>query len=143
MRPLDVYDLGVRLAGEAVNEAEKRAAVNRLYYGLHHEACCRYFRENPDAAPLMRNRRHAALPALFGFGPGQIHDDIADRLRRLALMRAECDYRIDGPLRYRGMPIPIDDLLAMALATAAALLADLEAYSPGESTGTEARMTGA
>ena len=58
-------------------------------------------------------------------------------------MRGECDYRIVGPLRYRGAPVTIDDMLAEALATAAALLADLDAYSPGEATGAEARVTGA
>ena len=142
MRPLDVYELGVRLAGEAVSEAEKRAAVSRLYYGLHHEACCRYFRENPDAPPLVRNRRHAVLPDLFDSGPREVHEDIADGLRRLASMRAECDYRIAGPLRYEGRAITIDDILAEALDIASALLSDLDAYSLGESTGAEARVTG-
>ena len=142
MRPLDVYDLGVRLAGQAGTEAEKRAAVGRLYYGLHLEACCRYFRENPDAAPIQRNRRHVALPDLFDSGPGQVHRGIADRLRRLASMRAECDYRIDGPLRYEGTTTTIDAMLARTQLVAAALLADLDAYSLGESTGAEARVTG-
>ena len=31
MRPLDIYDLGVRLAEQGTSEAEKRAAVSRLY----------------------------------------------------------------------------------------------------------------
>ena len=142
MRPLDVYDLGIWLAGQAATEAGKRVAVSRLYYGLHHEACCRYFRENPDAPPLVRSRRHAALPDLFDSGPREVHEDIADGLRRLASMRAECDYRIAGPLRYEGRAITIDDILAEALVTAATLLADLDAYSSGESTGAEARVTG-
>ena len=43
MRPLDFYDLGVQLAASARTEAEYRATIGRLYYGLHHEACCRYF----------------------------------------------------------------------------------------------------
>ena len=142
MRPLDIYDFGLLLAQRATTESEQRAAVSRLYYGLHHEACCRYFRENPDAPPLPRNRRHAALPDLFHASLRQGHRDIADGLDRLAEMRAECDYRIDGPLRYRGRPATVDDVLAEALVTAATLLADLEAYSPGESTGVEARVTG-
>lgn len=142
MRPLDIYDLGIRLAEQATTEAEQRAAVSRLYYGLHHEACCRYFRENPDAPPLPRNRRHTALPGLFHASLRQGHRDIAHGLDRLAEMRGECDYRMVEPLLHQGMPITIDDLLAEALATAAALLADLDAYSPGEATGDEARVTG-
>lgn len=143
MRPLDVYDLGIRLSEQATTEAEQRAAVNRLYYGLHHEACCRYFRENPDAPPLMRNQRHAALRSRFGLSPSDLHRDIARKLGALAAMRGECDYRMVEPLLHQGMPITIDDLLAEALATAAALLADLDVYSPGEASGAEARVTGA
>ena len=81
MRPLDIYDHR-RSAGRnrQTSEVEKRAAVNRLYYGLHHEACSRYFRKNPDAPPLMRNRRHAALSELFGSAvlSCEVHEDIAD-----------------------------------------------------------------
>ena len=40
MRPLDVYDLGIWLAEHTTTEAGKRAAVSRLHYGLHLEACC-------------------------------------------------------------------------------------------------------
>ena len=47
MKPLDFYQLGVRLANSGRTEAEHRAAIGRLYYGLHHEACCRYFRWLP------------------------------------------------------------------------------------------------
>ena len=142
MRPLDVYDLGVRLAGQAATEAEQRAAVSRLYYGLHLEGCCRYFRETPDAAPIQRNRRHALLRSMFEGMDIPVAERIAVGLGRLGEMRAECDYRITGPLLHQGMPITIDDMLAEALATAAALLADLDAYSPGEASGAEARVTG-
>ena len=142
MRPLDIYDLGVWLAEHATTEAGQRGAVSRLYYGLHLEACCRYFRENPDAPALMRNRRHAALPDLFRDSPNQVCGRIADGLAVLSEMRAECDYRVAGPLQYRGRPISIGDMLAEALATGTALLTDLDAYSPGESTGNEARVTG-
>ena len=141
MRPLDVYDLGIWLAEHTTTEAGKRAAVSRLYYGLHLEACCRYFRDNPAAPPLMRNRRHTALPDLFRSPPSR-YEHIADGLATLSAMRAECDYRIVDPLQYERTNITIDDLLAEALVTAAAILTDLEAYSPGEATGAEARVTG-
>ena len=142
MRPLDIYDLGVWLAEHATTEAGRRAAVSRLYYGLHHEAYCRYFRENPNAPPIQRNRRHSALPGIFNTSPAPLHWGIAAGLAELAEMRAECDYRIVGPLLYRGAAFTSDDTLVEALATAATLLADLDAYSPGEATGAEARVTG-
>ena len=114
MRPLDIYDLGFRLAEQGTSEAEKRAAVSRLYYGLHLEGCCRYFRENPDAPPIERNRRHALLRGAFEGLRTPLARRIAARFRRLGEMRAECDYRIDGPLRYEGTPITIDAMLARA-----------------------------
>ena len=43
MRPLDFYRLGVALAYSADSETLQRTVINRLYYGLHHEACCRFF----------------------------------------------------------------------------------------------------
>ena len=43
MRPLDFYRLGIELSSDAYTEARQRTVVNRLYYGLHHEACCRLF----------------------------------------------------------------------------------------------------
>ena len=56
MSPLDFYDLGVGMASTARTEAQERTAINRLYYGLHHEVCCRYFRKESWAQPLNRNR---------------------------------------------------------------------------------------
>ena len=142
MRPLDIYDLGVWLAQRATTEAGKRAAVSRLYYGLYHEACCRYFRENPDAPPLPRNRRHAALRTLFSRTPVGAQQDVASRLEALGSMRGECDYRLGELLRHAGRPITVDQMLSRAMAIATALFSDLDAYSPGESTGDEARVTG-
>lgn len=142
MRPLDIYDLGVWLAQHATTGAGKRAAVSRLYYGLYHEACCRYFRENPDAPPLPRNRRHAALRTLFSRLPVGAQQSVASRLEALGSMRGECDYRLDELLQYAGRLITLDQMLSRALATATALLTDLDAYSPGEATGAEARVTG-
>ena len=71
MRPLDFYRAGVALAAGASTESLRRTAVGRLYYGLHHEACCRYFRKNPGARPLDRNRRHARLADRYRNSPRQ------------------------------------------------------------------------
>ena len=130
MRPLNFYDLGLRLAEEGRTEAERRTGVSRLYYGLHHEAACRYFRVNPDAPPIPRNRRHAALREVFRALGTPLGADIASRLRRLAWLRGECDYRVGAPLRYAGSEATLSTVVAEALETAAACLAALDAYSP-------------
>ena len=143
MRPLNFYDLGLRLVEEGRTEAEQRTGVSRLYYGLHHEAACRYFRENPDAPPIPRNRRHAALREVFRALGTPLGADIASRLRRLAWMRGECDYRVGAPLRYAGAEEPLSTTVSRALTTAADCLAALDAYSPGESAdGSEWRVSG-
>ena len=142
MRPLDFHDMGVRLAGSE-NEAEQRTAVSRLYYGLHHEAACRYFRENPDALPIPRNRRHAALRERFEGLDAPAGKDLRDLLDALSEMRGECDYRIGSPLRYDGGTMTLAQLLGLALDAAARLRATLDAYPPGESAdGAEYRVTG-
>ena len=126
------------------SEAERRTAVGRLYYGLHHEAACRYFRENPSAPPIPRNRRHTEVRDRFirsGVPQGRVIGGLLDALSQ---MRGECDYRLGAPLRYRGTMLTLDKLLDRALAVAAGLRAALDAYSPGESLdGTEYRVTGA
>lgn len=52
MRPLEFYRLAVAIAPSAVSEPVQRTVIGRLYYGLHHEARCRFYRENPNADPL-------------------------------------------------------------------------------------------
>ena len=143
MRPLDFYSLGVRLAEEGRTEAEQRTAVSRVYYGLLHEAACRYFRENPGAPPIPRNRRHSAVRERLGDSGVPAGVDAAIFLRRLAWMRGECDYQIGAELRFERGTMALGTMVAQALETAAACLAALDAYSPGESAdGSEWRVSG-
>ncbi len=143
MRPLDFYDLGVRLAEEGRTEAEQWTAVSRIYYGLLHEAACRYFRENPDASPIPRNRRHSAVRDRLGNSGAPEGIDAANFLRRLAWMRGECDYQIGAELRYEQGTMALPAMVSLALEAAADCLAALDAYSPGESAdGSEWRVSG-
>lgn len=58
-------------------------------------------------------------------------------------MRGECDYQIGAELRYEQGTMPLAAMVSRALATAAACLAALDAYSPGESAdGSEWRVSG-
>ena len=132
MRPLDFYQLGRQLADSAATEAEQRNAVGRLYYGLHHEACCRYFRENPEALALGRGSRHAQL--IGRFGEIQTHGTrrIGRLLRQLSRMRDIADYEIVSPLRYQNRECNAAELTGMAVSVAEGLLGALEDFSPGE-----------
>ena len=132
MKPLDFYQLGVRLANSGRTEAEHRAAIGRLYYGLHHEACCRYFRENPDAQPLGRGSRHAQLidrySALHSFPTQRIRR----LLRQLSRMRNISDYELASPIRFQKTDRSAVQMVSMAVVVAEGLLATLEDFSPGE-----------
>ena len=132
MRPLDFYELGVRLAASARTESEHRAAIGRLYYGLHHEACCRYFREYQNAPPLARGSRHIQLirryKALRSDNEAQ---RIQSLLSQLSSMRNISDYQLTGPIRYRRTARSPEELKDMAVSVAARLLRALEAFSPG------------
>ena len=69
--------------------------------------------------------------------------EVAKFLRHLAWMRGECDYQIGAELRYEQGTMALADMVSRALATAAACLAALDAYSPGESAdGSEWRVSG-
>ena len=132
MRPLDFYDLGVQLAASARTEAEYRATIGRLYYGLHHEACCRYFREFQNALPLARGSRHVQLiqryRALRGNRAAQ---RVQSLLGQLSGMRNVSDYELDSAMQYRGRTYHPDDLMTAAISVAASLLVALESFSPG------------
>ena len=131
MRPLDFYHAGVALADVATTESLRRTAVGRLYYGLHHEACCRYFRENPGAPPLDRNRRHAQLADRYRNSPEPAAQQIGRRLNDMARLRREADYELVPPLRFKNRSIDSHELLDFALDISQRLLAALERYSPG------------
>ena len=132
MRPLDFYRLGLAAASNANTEPVQRMAVGRLYYGLHHEACCRYFRANPNADPLQRNQRHSGLRDRFNSLNDPSSRTIGNLLRDLIALRGEADYNLSGPLRFRNRVLPPEAMLRIALVSAKQLLDALEAYSPGE-----------
>ena len=132
MRPLDFYELGNRLAGSAATEAECRNVIGRLYYGLHHEACCRYFRAHPVAQPLGRGSRHRQLierySALRSTNEAQL---VQSLLRQLSNMRNLSDYQLAGRIRYQRRTRSAMELMSIAVSVAAQLLAALETFSPG------------
>ena len=131
MRPRDFYDLSLSLSATAQTEAERRTAVNRLYYGLHHEACCRYFRRNPHSQPIPTNRRHGELSQRFNNPLLPQETAIANEIRSLLRMRTECDYEISSPLRHQRRAVSPEEMLRLATTTAKKLWAALESYSPG------------
>ena len=132
MRPLDFYRLGRQLADSAATDAERRTAVGRLYYGLHHEACCRYFRENPQAAALGRGSRHAQLIRRFGDTRTHGTQRVGRLLRQLSRMRNVSDYELASPVRYQNRECSAVELTRMAVSVAEGLLGALEVFSPGE-----------
>ena len=132
MKPLEFYRLGAEVASSATTEPAQRMAVNRLYYGLHHEACCRFFRKNPTAGPLNRNRRHTDLRDRFNNLGGPDSRNVGILLNDLMALRAEADYRLVLPLRFRNRPLNAPDFVRVALESARQLLDALEAFSPGE-----------
>ena len=132
MRPIEFYRLGISLSQEAVDEPLQRTAVGRLYYGLHHEACCRYFRTSNDGEPLNRNRRHADLRERYNKGSDAISKTVGNLLNDLMTLRSEADYQLVLPLRFRNRSLDAKQLLNLAVETAQQLLDALEEYSPGE-----------
>lgn len=132
MRPLDIYELGVKLARSASSEAEIRNAIGRMYYGLHHEACCRYFREHPNARPLGRGSRHSQLIARYQALSGVSTGNISRRLRQLARLRAISDYELADRVTFQNRRYTTVELMAMSLRIARGIVLALESFSPGE-----------
>ena len=132
MRPLDFYRLGVSLAPTAVTESEQRTVVTRLYYGLHHEACCRYFRANAVSAPLDTNRRHTELRDRFNSRGDSRARTVGNLLNDMMALRREADYELVLPLRFKSQSRTPHEVLNLALQTGRELLYALEEYSPGE-----------
>jgi hypothetical protein len=130
MRPLDFYDLGVEMAETAQTEAQERTAINRLYYGLHHEACCRYFRKVSWAQPLNRNRRHTDLRNRLNQSVDPLSSKVAQLLGQLMRLRGFADYQISPPYRFHGRTG--QQSMHMALDVSKRLVSALEGYSPGQ-----------
>ena len=131
MRPLDFYQLGLQLSMSAVTEAECRNAIGRLYYGLHHEACCRYFRVHPSASPLGKGSRHTHLIRRYRSLSSQDARRVQRHLGRLSTLRNVSDYELGSAMTYRGRTYSPADLMSTAVTVAESLLAALEAFSPG------------
>ena len=132
MKPLDFYRLGLSLAETAKSEAEQRTVVNRLYYGLHHEACCRYFRNNPDSEPVYASRRHSELRNQYTSHADERANTVGQRLHYLIELRRLADYQLAPPLSFRGQTLDPLEFMGMALEAGRQLLDALEDYSPGE-----------
>ena len=99
MRPLDFYRLGMSLSETPDAEAAQRTAVSQLYYGLHHEACCRYFRTNPASGPLNGNRRHVDLRDRYNSPDDPKSRTVGRLLNDLRMLRSEADYELVPPLK--------------------------------------------
>ena len=131
MRPMEFYRLAVAIAPNAVSEPFQRTVVGRLYYGLHHEACCRYYRVNSGADPLDRFNRHATLQRRFNQQPDATSKKVANLLQRLRQFRTQVDYEL-GQMHINGRPVTAEQMLNSATRVAQQLLEALESYSPGE-----------
>ena len=132
MKPLDFYRFGTQMAETATDEVECRTTIGRMYYGLHHEACCRYFRENPDAVPLGRGSRHSQLLTRFSTSGANSSSRIARLLRQLSIMRNISDYELGNSVRYNNLQVSACQLMKMASIVALELHQTLDEYSPGE-----------
>lgn len=132
MRPIEFYIWATAQAGQAITEAEQRTVVSRLYYGLHHEACCRYFRRNPTAPPLGKGNRHAGLSITFNASSDATSKNIANLLKDLRDIRVQADYELSTQLNYRGNRINWESLVKIAMVYGQDLMEELENYSPGE-----------
>lgn len=132
MRPLDFYRLGLQIVETAASEAEFRTAIGRLYYGLHHEACCRYFRENPGAPALDQGSRHSLLQERFSLFGSISSNNVAQLLRQLSRMRNISDYELASPVRYNNFQVSPSQFMKMASIVAQELIQALDEYSPGD-----------
>lgn len=131
MRPLEFYRLAVAIAPSAVSEPVQRTVIGRLYYGLHHEACCRFYRENPNADPLERNSRHASLLRRLNQPTNPKAAKVANLLRQLRNLRTQADYNL-GHMHINRRPVTATQILNTASNVAEQLLQALDSYSPGE-----------
>ena len=132
MRPLEFYQLGLNLASNANTEAEFRNAIGRVYYGLHHEACRRYFRQQPAAPSLERGSRHNLLIERFHDPTDTTINEISNLLRQLSRMRNLADYELRNTVLLNRRSLDSNQLMRLALLVADELLQALETYSPGE-----------
>jgi hypothetical protein len=133
VRPIEFYHLAVASASTASSEAAHRTVVSRLYYGLHHEACCRYFRANPTANHLKFTNRHPELSRRFHDPTDPTAMQISYDLRDLKKLRGLADYDL-ARLRFRQRTLTSQQLMTTALAMGQRLLKGLDMLLPGVAT---------
>lgn len=131
MKPLQFYRLAISLSSNAVSEQAQRTVVGRLYYGLHHEACCRYYRVNPTANPLKGRNRHACLAERYNQSNDATSLKVASLLKRLKRFRALADYEL-GQMYLDHRQVTAQRLMDDATEVAKRLLSALDNYSSGE-----------
>ena len=131
MKPMEFYRLAIALAPRAVSEPVQRTVVGRLYYGLHHEACCRFYRENPNEVPLERYNRHTSLQRQFNQPADATSKKVANLLEQLKQFRNQADYEL-GQMYINRNPVAAAQILSAATHVAEQLLGALESYSPEE-----------
>lgn len=131
VKPIDFYHLGVAEAPNASSEAQQRMVVGRVYYGLHHEACCRYFRANQASSPLTRQQRHVELCRRYNALTDATAKRVGNLLNDLRRLRVQADYEL-GQLTFRGRVLDATQLSNIALTLGQELLLQLEQYYPGE-----------
>ena len=131
MKPIEFYNWAVVMSANQLPESGQRTIVGRLYYGLHHEACCRYFRENPKSNHINMRNRHAELSVRFNAMTDGTAKTIGNLLRELKQLRAIADYELAHfPSTKR--PRTAHGMVQSALAKSQQLLHALEMYSPGD-----------
>ena len=84
------------------------------------------------SGPLNRNRRHTDLRNRFNNLSGPESRNVGRLLNGLMALRAQADYRLTSPLRFRNRRLNVQQLVDLALVSAQQLLDALEAFSPGE-----------
>lgn len=131
MKPLEIYRLGVTEAPNASSEAQQRMLVGRVYYGLHHEACCRFFRDESASAPLTRTSRHIDLCTRYNALTDSRAKRVGQLLNDLRVLRSQADYEL-GQISYRGRTLTGASCLDTALRLGRELLRHLDSYFPGE-----------
>lgn len=132
MRPLDFYRFAQDLSERATDSAAYRSVVSRAYYGMHHEACCRYFRKEPYAPAIGMGSRHTDLCNRLNDPTDPQKATLASLLSQLQHARAEADYVLDEQVKAGRAFVDCGALMRYSLKLCEQLVRALERYSPGE-----------
>lgn len=129
MKPMEFYDWAVDAAATVSSEAGQRSVISRLYYGLHHEACCRFFTVNPDHQALPGQSRHTSLSSVYNQSSDPTCKAIGNLLRDLKTLRGIADYDLSNAF-YRGQVYPMQTLMGFALIYGQDLVEQLNLFCP-------------